>query len=198
MAGSSSSPPTFVLPNDAVSFPHASWYSTQPLLAWVLNHHFYGKVHYVYASRHLLPYKAPNPKSSNPLEVFQDLYKPCFDRDAFDAFVPQKRINIRKGIEAVLTKSHPHYSTLIDVCDQGDIELFWPLLYIIDDSAATRGRAANSGTLGSDETLIANLAEHEFAVLVPDHHRPHLHAPTLRSLLDDSAPNALTTLAGLI
>lgn len=48
------------------------YYSTQPLLAWSLNRHFYSGLHYMYVAP-FYPYRLPNPKSSNPLEIYRDL-----------------------------------------------------------------------------------------------------------------------------
>jgi hypothetical protein len=51
------------------------YYSTQPFLAWCLNRHFYEDVHYAYVAP-FYPYRLTNPKSSNPLELYRDLYQP--------------------------------------------------------------------------------------------------------------------------
>ena len=159
-------------------FPHNTYYSTQPFVAWCLNHYVYSNVHYVWASQYFFPYKSANPKSSNPYQIFQDLYQPSYDRDEFDSFISQKRIKLRAGIEAIVvgpTSGHAsahRYQDLLDICDGIDETFFWPVVYLISNSAVTsKGTAANSALVGSDETLIKNLAESEFTLLVPDFDR---------------------------
>jgi hypothetical protein len=162
----------------STAFPHQAYYSTQPFLAWCLNHYVYSGSHYVWASPFLFPYRALNPKSSNPYQIFQDLYQPSYDRDAYDSFISQKRVKLRAGVEAIvqsLKSSHPlasRYNDLLDICDGIDETFFWPVIYIIDnDVAVSRGALANSALVGSDEKLIKDLQESEFTMLVPDFDR---------------------------
>lgn len=159
------------------NFPHKAYYSTQPFLAWCLNHYVYSGVHYVWASRYFFPYRSPNPKSSNPYQIFQDLYQPAYDRDEFDSFIVQKRLKLRAGVEAIVNapSGHPlvsRYQDLLDICDGIDETFFWPVDYLIANYAVTsKGTLANSALVGSDETLIKNLEESEFTLLVPDFDR---------------------------
>src|SRR5215471_1294003 len=76
------------------------YYSVQPFLAWTLNHHFYSGRHFTWAATPFLPYRPPNPKSSNPYQMYSDLYQPWKDRDVHDRFVGSLRISLRKGVLA--------------------------------------------------------------------------------------------------
>jgi hypothetical protein len=160
------------------SFPHAAYYSTQPFLAWCLNHYVYDKVHYVWACRYLYPYKSLNPKSSNPFQIFQDLYQPTHDRDPYDSFLVRTRIKMRTGVEAVVqsaSSGHAYahrYDDLLHICDHIDETFFWPVIYIVDNEvAAKRGKLAYWGRVGSEEKLIQDLKEDEFALLISDYDR---------------------------
>ena len=161
-------------------FSDNAYYSTQPFVAWCLNHYVYDKVHYVWCSRYLFPYRAMNPKSSNPYQIFADLYHPSFDQDQFDSFLAQMRIKLRKGVEAQVqstTSNHPYatrYNDLLDICDHIDETFFWPILYLIRYDVATdpsRATGANSALVGSLEALVKDLQETEFTLLVPDFDR---------------------------
>lgn len=49
-------------------------YSTTSFLAWSINHYFFHGVHYVWAAGDFYPYRQSNPKSSNPLLIYTDMY----------------------------------------------------------------------------------------------------------------------------
>ena len=57
------------------------YYSTTSFLAYCLNEYIYAGFHWTYVGAEFFPYKLPNPKSSNPLLVYQDLYQPWRDKD---------------------------------------------------------------------------------------------------------------------
>jgi len=177
-------------------FPHEAYYSTQPFLAWCLNHYVYDKTHYVWASRYFFPYRALNPKSSNPYQIFQDFYQPCVDRDQHDAFIQQKRLKLRAGINAVIgDPTHLYYPKLNDlfhICDHIDVTFFWPIIYLIDESVATstsRGTVAGSGLVGSEERLIKDLKEDEFTLVIPDFDRESPLNGDIDDLVNDRKSN---------
>jgi len=180
-------------------FPHAGYYSIQPFLAWCLNHYFYNEIHYVWASQYFFPYRKLNPKSSNPYQMFQDLYQPCVDRDPHDAFIQQKRIKLRAGVDAVIgdpqSSKHQHrshYYDLLYVCDNIDETFFWPVVYLIDGDVATnkKGEPGNSALVGSDERLIKNLAEDEFTIILPDFDREAPLSLEINALVNDPQTDA--------
>ena len=149
------------------------YYSTQPFLAWCLNHHFYGASHYVWVANPFYPYRAHNPKSSNPFLIYQDLYQPWVDRDDFDKFIQQARLNLKKGVEGYRNAnpgvlSRRRVTRLKRICDRVDIIFFYPIVYRIDTIDSTRRLAAGSGLVGSREYKIPDLQEREFNILFLD------------------------------
>jgi hypothetical protein len=143
-----------------------AYFSVQPLIAWLLNSYCYGDAHYVYAARYFHPYRLTNPKSSNPYRIFADFYEAAEDGDRFDKFINQTRIGLRVG-----ARNHASGRMLADlerICDAIHPQFFWPLFYLIDDTAAMRGRLMGSGASGSEEILVPDLKESEFEVIAPD------------------------------
>jgi hypothetical protein len=147
------------------------YYSTQPLLAWCLNRHFYDGLHYVYVAP-FYPYRLPNPKSSNPLEIYRDLYHPWRDRDEYDKTMTQVRLGLRKGVQAHqrggLLDAY-RADELARICDTIDIKFFFPIVYRVDIDALdpARLRKAGSGlSAASVEYLVSDLRDGEFDVLL--------------------------------
>lgn len=163
------------LPPGQTSIAPPAFYSTQPFIAWCLNHYVYGCKHYTWCSRYFFPYRAANPKSSSPYQIFQDLYQPAYDRDQYDSFVRQKRINLRVGVETIVqstNSSHQFakfYDTLRDICDRVDVSFFWPVIYVVSEAVVTNsGQRLNSALVGSDEYLVTDLDENDFTLIPPD------------------------------
>jgi hypothetical protein len=106
------------------------YYSTQPFLAWCLNHYFYGGVHFAYVGAPFYPYRLANPRTSNSLRIYEDYYEPWKDEDKFSGFIVQKRLALRKGVH----KSAPvvFRPDLLDICDKIDILFFYPVVYRVD------------------------------------------------------------------
>ncbi|HEX8696913.1 MAG TPA: hypothetical protein VF746_31125 [Longimicrobium sp.] len=150
------------------------YYSTQSFLAWCLNRHFYDDVHYVYVAP-FYPYRLPNPKSSNPLEIYKDLYQPWADRDEFDNFITIHRIKLKKGIVAKESEGVVDGDTaqrLLNICDHVSVKFLYPIIYRVDIEAVGDWRLhkAGSGLLESDEYLIRDLGGDEFDLLFYDEH----------------------------
>ena len=146
----------------------ATYYSTQPFLAWCLNHFFFGQRHFAYVGAPFHPYRRRNPASSNPWKTYGAQYEPWVDRDPYDAHIEQKRRNLRKGIAAHSAALHPLVRVALDaICGSGDIIFFVPVVYRVDVATldGSRLKRAGSGSVGSREYLIQDLAEAEFDVL---------------------------------
>jgi|SRR6266853_3481367 len=149
------------------------YYGTVPSLAWILAHYFYGGTHFTWLSEEYFPYRL-NPKSSNPHLIYQDLYQPWRDRDDFDKFVNQARINLRKGVMAQENAGNitPILAArLKDICDKADISFLYPIVYRVDVgriSPPTRLKIAGSGLHGSRELLLPDLLDSEFDILFLD------------------------------
>jgi hypothetical protein len=149
------------------------FYGTVPSLAWILSHYFYGAVHYSWLATEYYPYRLPNPKSSNPHLIYQDLYQPWRDRDDFDKTINGYRFNLRKGVtarEGTAVLAPALAARLKDICDLIDIAFFYPLVYRVDIATipATRQHVGGSGLLGSAEVLVPDLGETEFDILFLD------------------------------
>jgi hypothetical protein len=112
-----------------------NYYGTVPALAWILNHYFYRQEHYTWLAEEYYPYRLPNPKSSNPHIIYQNLYQPWKDKDDFDKDILQVRLSLRKGVMAKETASvitSAESTDLKDVCDKIDIVFLYPLVYRVD------------------------------------------------------------------
>ena len=149
------------------------YYSTTSFLAFCQNHKFYRGVHFAWLAADFYPYRQPNPKSSNPLLSYIDLYEPWKDSDPYDKFVVQHRIALKKGVAAQERSkaiSGRSARRLRRVIDKVDLKFFCPIVYRVDISAIPAGRRqiAGSGSTGSNEYLVADLAESEFDVLFLD------------------------------
>lgn len=152
------------------------YYSTQPFLAWCLNHYFYNQKHFAYIAKPFHTYRFPNPKSSNPYLIYQDLYMPWQDRDDYDKYISQTRLNLRLGVEkrykagiidVVLKKD------LNDICDKVDILFLYPIVYRVDlalKAVKSRIKSTDWRLRGSNEHMIEDLQESpkEFDLLFLD------------------------------
>lgn len=146
------------------------FYSTQTLLAWCLNRHFYQGQHRVYVAP-FYPYRLPNPRSSNPLEIYRDLYQPWRDRDEYDKTLAQVRLNLRNGVRAQEQRGVVDAylaGELRRVCDTIDIKFFYPIVYRVDIDGIDPSRLKRAGSglvAASVEYLIPDLQDNEFDVL---------------------------------
>lgn len=149
------------------------YYSTQPFLAWCINHYFYQKTHYVWVAAPFYPYRERNPRSSNPYLIYQDFYQPWKDRDIYSSYLNQQRRKLIEGIskQSLLTDKH-RISRLKIICDRINIAFFYPLVYRVDVDAIASKRLDNTqgsaADVDSSEFLIADLQEDEFDLLFAD------------------------------
>jgi hypothetical protein len=164
-----------------------NYYSTQPLLAWLLNHHFFGGLHFTWAAHPFYPYKQPNPKSSNPYAIYADFFSPWYDDDAYDRNIVSMRQSLRNGILAHKKTLHPSTQRFLKrVCEEGSVLLFYPVVYRLDLTSIDLSRVdslSGSAAVGSHEVLIRDLRETEFDILFFEDHRH----PTLRQLTNTNS-----------
>ena len=151
-----------------------NYYGTVPSLAWILGHYFYKAEHYVWLAEQYYPYRLPNPKSSNPHLIYQDLYQPWKDKDDLDKFIQHMRLKLRTGVIAkeasgVITSSDA--TELKDVCDRVDITFLYPVVYKVDMTGILKSRQkkAGSAAAGSHEILVEDLKETEFEIFFLDY-----------------------------
>lgn len=140
------------------------FYSTQPYLARCLNRYFYNGKHYVWASTEFYPYRLPNPRSSNPYLIYQDLYEPWKDDDIYSKMISQFRLNLIAGVKAREKQSVISSTTarrLRRVCKKVDVKFLYPLVYRIQATPSIQKRASSAGSaaVGSSEYLIEDLDE---------------------------------------
>lgn len=122
-------------PRDTYNTMADNYYGTIPTLAWILNHYFYKASHYMWLAEEYFPYRLPNPKSSNPHLVYQNLYQPWKDQDDFDKDILQVRLNLRKGViekEEAGVIIPADALRLKDICDRVDIVFLYPIVYRVN------------------------------------------------------------------
>ncbi len=150
------------------------YYSTQPFLAWCYNHYFFNGVHFAWLGAPFYPYRLPNPTSSNPLRIYQDLYEPWKDRDRFSFKIEQMRLGIRKGVIQNTRPLSRNRRKLTYICDSISHVFFYPIVYRVDiDLILPAGRKLVTGsgaTVGSQEYKVTDLKEQppEFDLILVD------------------------------
>jgi hypothetical protein len=169
-------------------------YGTVPALAWLLNHYFYGGLHYSWLAEEFAPLLT-NPKSSNPYLIYGDLYSAWVWEDEHDKFVDQSRISLEGGVDAreEAGRVDPALAErLRRICQEVHVEFFYPLVYRVDVGRISPERVvtAGSGLRGSRECLIKDLQEPEFDILFSE----NVATPALRRLvLDERSGDARTS-----
>jgi hypothetical protein len=167
------------------------YYGTQPFLAWVLNHYFYNRIHYVYLGAPFFPYKQNNPASSDPYHLYQAFYKPFKDRDNYDIFIGGYRNSLKRGVDAKITNKQSK-NTLKKLCEEIGIEFFYLIVYRVDISYLEPERLIISGSgrdVNSKEYLVRDLQETEFDLLFVDFEHENL-SPDFHKLCYDSISQA--------
>jgi hypothetical protein len=144
-----------------------------PVLAWIINHYFYGGVHYSWLAGEFAP-MLRNPKSSNPYLIYGDLYWAWVKRDRYDKYVNDTR-RTHAAIAAKKQRSgqldQVTAARLIRVCTSDKVvALCYPVIYRVDLQriAEARRLMRNSALEGSQEVLVEDLQESEFDVLFAD------------------------------
>lgn len=176
-------------------------YGTVPALAWLLNHYFYGGLHYSWLAEEFAPLLT-NPKSSNPYLIYGDLYWAFSKKDPYDKYVVQSRHALAKGVVARRTAgiADPVLGRrLRRICSKAELEMFYPLVYRVDVDriASSRKVRAGSAASGSREVLVPDLRESEFELLFADFADPDLQRLILDEMygtLRSSPVEALRTL----
>lgn len=148
------------------------YYGTIPVLAWILNHYFYGGVHYAWLAKEFLPPK-PNPSSSNPHHIYGEFKDAWNDGDPWNSTVLTARTGMLRGVKAKRDAGVVKRWTatrLRIICQHVSVDLFYPIVYRVDVERISPDRlvVANSGLRGSREVLIHDLRETEFELLFAD------------------------------
>ena len=148
------------------------YYGTVPVLAWIINHYFYGRVHHVWLAAEWYPLLT-NPKSSNPHLIYADLYQAWLARDDTDKFVETTRGRLRSAVRAQERRRVLDTMTALRlrrVCSNVAVDLFYPIVYRVDITsvAATRRTRPDPVPTQSREVLVPDLREPEFDLLFAD------------------------------
>lgn len=149
------------------------YYSTQPFLAWCLNFYVYKK-HFAYIATPFYPYRLPNPKSSNPYLIYQDLYSPWKDKDDSDKYINRMRLNLQNGVtyrynDKIIDSAMQ--ARLRDICDKIDILFFYPIVYIVDindPNISTKKKDTPWSKKGSQEYSVDLDSKDKFDLLFVD------------------------------
>jgi hypothetical protein len=172
-----------------------NYYGTIAALAWVFGHYFYKQEHYVWLAKEYYPYRLPNPKSSNPHLIYQDLYQPWKDKDDYDKYIQQVRLKLRAGViakEAAGVITTTDASELKNICDKVDIVFLYPIVLRVNLGviAPTRQKRKNSAvSAGSSEVLVEDLKESEMEIIFLDYETD----PDFKTLVVDEITKTTTT-----
>jgi len=174
-----------------------NFYGTVASLAWIFGHYFYNREHYVWLAEEYFTYGLPNPKSSDPHLIYQDLYQPWKDNDDYDKFIGGSRLNLKKGViakESAGKISSSLATDLKDICDNVDITFLYPLVYKVDITSIAKSRKKQRGSAltGSHEVLVEDLQESEFEILFLDY-EVDLH---FKQIVSDEINRVTATTAG--
>jgi hypothetical protein len=139
------------------------YYGTVPALAWILNHYFYGGVHYNWLAAEFNPMRT-NPNSSNPYVIYGQLYAAWSWPDERDKLVVQFRNTLQAGVDAHeerQTLSAALAERLRSICSNTSVAFFYPVVYRVDLERILPARRgiAGSGEDGSSEFLVRDLGE---------------------------------------
>jgi hypothetical protein len=167
------------------------YYGTVPVLAWIINHYFYGRVHYGWFADAFHPHR-DNPGSSNPYLIYGQLYESWRERDRYARFLSDYRRSLEEGVqtkEEAGVVDNITAARLRRVCKKGSVDLFYPVLYRVDADGIEPARRtlANSGLEGSHEFKVVDLRESEFDVLLTDNRRDEYFAEVVLREFDGAA-----------
>src|SRR5215212_6429451 len=110
------------------------YYGAVPALAWILNHYFYGGLHYNWLAAEFFPLET-NPKSSIPYHVYGDLYWAWSRDDPHDKYLRMTRESLGKGVVARLPPGIADpvlVRRLRRIWRRAAVGLFYPMVYRVD------------------------------------------------------------------
>ncbi len=115
------------------------YYSINSFLAFKINETYYKDVHYVWVAPQYDT--LGNPSSSNPSDLFQNIYKSVFSRDNHSDYIERNKTGILNGAEQKLSsgiisiKERDDIAGIVRVAEKID---FKPILYIITASKVSK------------------------------------------------------------
>ena len=114
-------------------------YSANTQLAYRINEHFYGQVHFVWCNPF---FSAASPRaidvqmppSSTPCDICRNYLEDISRRDLHSRSLQDNRIGLQKGMKAKLAErviTEEQYRELKDIIAKSALDEFRPLLYVI-------------------------------------------------------------------
>ena len=145
-------------------------YSVNSYLAHYINEKFYNGKHYVWCAPKFI--ENANPPSSNPRDIYLSLRKAIDGGDKHSAKISQIKLGLIKGAEIMYAGggiTEAQRDDILILINNAEIDLFLPLLYIIDKSKVI-GRIKDvsrlkRASLLSEESLISDLHTDEFDIV---------------------------------
>jgi hypothetical protein len=156
------------------------YYSINTELAYRINEDFYGGKHYVWCSHIFDPTTASRYSSeraigstSNPHDIYCDLFKHVHSRDNHSPKIDQNRTNLKRGASIQLKNnviSLDTYGIITHIIESAEKIEFTPLIYVIQAANIAPERIKRvhpkyAATLIGPEFQIEDLRSEEFDVI---------------------------------
>jgi hypothetical protein len=152
-------------------------YSTNTELAYRINEHYYGQIHYVWCNPYFNADSAPKldidmPPSSTPCDIYHGYLKELDRKERHRQNIDRNKLGLLRGIDSkrrlgVITEAQQR--ELRDLVEAAGLECYRPLVYVIPFAGvAQRARLqspAERAALFSQEILIEQLPRQCFDVL---------------------------------
>ena len=113
-------------------------YSANTQLAYRINEHFYGQIHFVWCSAFFSAtprsIDLEMPPSSTPCDICRKYLEDISRRDLHSRSLQDNRAGLQKGVEAKLAErviTEEQYLELEELVSKASLDEFRPLLYII-------------------------------------------------------------------
>jgi hypothetical protein len=149
-------------------------YSATTCADWILHFHFFDRKHVLWFSPMFYTYRMPNPRTSNPLRVYEELFEMWFDRDEHSPKYKDKllslvnKINKRQDLglleDSMARRLKELFSTLSP-------DFMFPFIVRVNDKSCppkTRLLAGSGATAGSKEFLVVDLDDSVCELLFVD------------------------------
>ena len=114
-------------------------YSVNTLLAYRINEHFYGQLHYVwcspfFSSTSLSAIDVPMPPSATPCDICQTYLEDIARQDRHSSRLRENRAGLKKGVRAKLSEqviNREQYREINNIVKRASLDDFRPLVYVI-------------------------------------------------------------------
>lgn len=145
-------------------------YSVNTFLAYNINEHFYGGIHYVWCSPSYN--QKGNPPSSNPKDIVYSLNQDLLGGDKHSSKIEQNRTGLLKGVNAKYNSgiiNDEKKDELFYIITNAELIYFKPLIYIISKNDVQNNlikvSVEKKANFFSQEYLIEQLKSHQFDII---------------------------------